>query len=135
MRWTLPSQGWFYFSGCHPVQADLAMLAHNLWGCLPNLVGMEMPFLIVVPGAGTGQGWGQAALLFGQWWTRNKLPPGWEALGCSRTLVGSAGFRDTGLGCARRVSGKGKRGLRCSSEVWLGVWWPRGQGWWQRGVL
>lgn len=55
MRWTLPSQGWFYFSGCHPVQADLAMLAHNLWGCLPNLVGMEMPFLIVVPGAGTGQ--------------------------------------------------------------------------------
>lgn len=28
----------------HPVQADLAMLDHNSWGRLPNLVGTEMPF-------------------------------------------------------------------------------------------
>lgn len=64
----------FYHHHHHLVQADLAMLDHNLWGRLPNLVGMEIPFFVVVPGAGTGQLGRFGAPLFGEWWTCNQAP-------------------------------------------------------------
>lgn len=81
----------------------------------------------MVPGAGTGQ-LGRVGARLPCYLPCNELLPGWEALGCSCTPVGSAQFGDTGLRCARRVGGKGKGGLRWSSEGCLGCLVAEGTG-------
>lgn len=76
--------------------------------------GHRDAFLIAVPGAGTGQ-LGKVRARPPCCLEYDELLAGWEVLGFSCTPVGSAGFRDTVLGCPRRVGGKDKGDL----TLWL----------------